>query len=92
MSAHEFEDISIPKWKLNINSAVEGTGLKIYRVFSSENEFVTVQADNATDAVQKSGMKKIHMIRVGAQDDMSMLERSMLTSVPLQAPIITDTI
>ena len=78
MSAREFEDISIPKWKLAINGAVENAAERVYRVYSNKNEFVTVQAISATEAAAKSGLTNVYMIKFGQMDDMTMLDRSML--------------
>jgi hypothetical protein len=52
MPKKEFEDISIPKRKLVRGGATS----KLYRVFKSSTEFETVEADNATDAIAKSGI------------------------------------
>jgi hypothetical protein len=74
MSRKEFEDISIPKWKIAVKSAAN----RVYRVFKSATEFETVEAENASDAVQKSGISKVYMIKYGAADDAYMLDSTQL--------------
>ena len=81
MSKLEFEDISIPRWKLALNGLLPDAAQKIYRVFSSGSEFVTVEAANATEAAAKSGLAKVLMIKIGARDDMTMLDRTMLMAM-----------
>jgi hypothetical protein len=75
MSRKEFEDISIPKWKITVKSAAN----RVYRVFKNENEFETIEAENASEAVQKSGLSKIYMIKYGASDDAYMIDGGKLT-------------
>jgi len=84
VSNKEFEDISIPKWKLSI----EGVAKKVYRVYSTEKEFVTVEAESATEAAAKSNLKKVIMIKSGAMDDMTMLTRSMLFAQTVAAAVV----
>lgn len=92
MSSREFEDISIPKWKLTINGAGEDAAMSVYRVFSSPTEFVTVQATSATDAVAKSNLQKVFMIRINAMDDMTMLDRSMLAQAVTKDVVVPEAI
>ena len=75
MSRKEFEDISITKWKITVNSAVN----RVYRVFESAGVFKTVEAENASEAVAKSGITKVYMIKYGAADDMYMIGTGGLT-------------
>ena len=70
MSRKEFEDISIPKWKITVKSAAN----RVYRVFKNESEYETVEAENASEAVIKSGISKIYMIKYGAADDAYMID------------------
>lgn len=88
MSSKEFEDISIPKWKLS-NQAVDK---KIYRVYSSATEFQVVEAESATEAAVKSGLAKVIMIKHGERDELTMIDKSMLfadmpaVEAPVEAP------
>ena len=75
MSRKEFEDISIPKWKITVHSGAS----RVYRVFKNETEFETVEAENASEAVQKSGISKIYMIKYGAADDAYMINSGGLS-------------
>lgn len=90
MSGREFEDISIPKWKFATNGVIDSTVFKIYRVFSSASEFITVEAISATDAAMKSGMTKIYMIKIGPRDDMTMLDRTMLAEAIIPDAVIPE--
>ena len=74
MPKKEFEDISIPKRKLVKGGATS----KLYRVFKSRTEFETVEADNATDAIAKSGIKRVFKIKFGLMDDMNNLSKNQL--------------
>ena len=75
MSRKEFEDISISKWKITTKSGLS----RVYRVFTTESEFQTVEAENASEAVQKSGLSKIYMIKYGQADDAYMIESGGMT-------------
>ena len=75
MSRKEFEDISIAKWKVAAKCAVN----RVYRVFKNSTEFETVEAENASEAVQKSGITDVYMIKYGAMDDTYMYQSNMLT-------------
>jgi hypothetical protein len=74
MLKKEFEEISIPKWKLAVSAAS-----KIYRVFKSPTEFETVEAESASEAVQKLGIKNVYKVKFGAMDNMTQFEQAMLT-------------
>lgn len=82
MSRKEFEDISIPKWKIAVKSAAG----RVYRVFKSATEFETVEAENASEAVQKSGISNVYMIKYGFADDEYMLGSEQLAKdeLPVQ--------
>lgn len=75
MSRKEFEDISITKWKIAVKSAAN----RVYRVFKSPTEFEMVEAENASEAVQKSGITDVYMIKYGEMDDTYMYQSNMLT-------------
>lgn len=75
MSRKEFEDISIAKWKVAAKSAAN----RVYRVFKNSSEFEVVEAENASEAVQKSGISNVYMIKYGAMDDTYMYQSNMLT-------------
>lgn len=81
MSRKEFEDISISKWKLAVKSAAG----RVYRVFKSATEFETVEAENASDAVIKSGITKVYMVKYGSSDGDYMIESGQLTKEELPA-------
>lgn len=85
MSNKEFEDISIPKWKLSLDGEVK----KSYRVYKTKSEFTVVEAESATEAVAKSGFEKVVMVKIGARDEATTLDRSMLfaDSAPMQ-PVV----
>jgi hypothetical protein len=74
MGIKEFEDISVPKWKLTMNATVG----KVYRVFKNATEFETVQAESAAEAMKKCECKKVFKILSGSMNDTYMLDRSML--------------
>ncbi len=74
MRNKEFEDISIPKWKLSGNMA---SG-KVYRVFKNATEFETVEAESAKEAISKCGLKSAFMIKPGAMDEVTLIDQSML--------------
>jgi hypothetical protein len=74
MSRKEFEDISIPKWKI----ALKGATGKVYRVFKNPSEFETVEAENASEAVIKSGITKVYMVKYGAYENMDTFEGGSL--------------
>ena len=75
MSKKEFEDISISKWKITVKSAAD----RVYRVFKSPTEFEMVEAQNASEAVAKSGIANVYMIKYGFADDAYMIESGQLT-------------
>lgn len=74
MSKKEFEEISITKWKLAVGNAAA----KVYRVFKSPTEFETVEAECASEAVHKLGLRKVHKVKFGAMDDTDRFDQSML--------------
>lgn len=74
-----------------MNGVIDNAALKVYRVFKNKTEFVTIEAASATEAVVKSGIEKVFMIRSGARDDMTMLDRSMLASEVIPAAIAIET-
>lgn len=82
MPIKEFEDISIPKWKLALNGDMLSASKKVYRVYKTAAEFVTIEAASATEAAAKSGMDKVFMIKSGAMDDMTMLDKTMIAIAP----------
>ncbi|PIR31918.1 MAG: hypothetical protein COV36_06230 [Alphaproteobacteria bacterium CG11_big_fil_rev_8_21_14_0_20_44_7] len=74
MPNKEFEAISIPKWKL----ALQNTASKVYRVFKSPEEFEMIEADSASEAVQKSGIKDVYKVLFGEMDNVGVIDQSML--------------
>ena len=74
MSTHEFEDLSIPKWKYGPPEM----SVKTYRVYSSAKEFTLVEAENVNIALEKCGIAKAFMIKLGVMDDVTLLDRNML--------------
>jgi hypothetical protein len=74
MSRKEFEDISIPKWKI----ALKGATGKVYRVFKNAQEFETIQAENASEAVTKSGITNVYMVKYGAFENVDTYDNGAL--------------
>lgn len=77
MSKKEFEEISIPKWKL----AIHNTAAKAYRVFKSAEEFDMVEAESASEAFAKSGLEDVYKIEFGAGEIRGNIDQSMLEEV-----------
>ena len=78
MGKYEFEEVSLPKWKVTFLETAD----KVYRVFKSADEFEEVEATSANEAVQKAGIEDVYEIRVGSMDAVSVFDQSHLTEVP----------
>ena len=78
MAKKEFEEVSLPMWKL----AFAETAGKIYRVFKSETEFEEIEATSANEAIQKAGFDEVFQIKIGAMDEVTVLEQEHLSEVP----------
>jgi len=84
MASKEFEDISIPEWKLSLADATA----KVYRVFKNAKEFEMVEAENATEAISKCGTQAIFMVKFGSMDNINIYQQSMLRKMELSAPAV----
>lgn len=80
MASKEFEDMLIPEWKL---SASTGEA-KIYRVFKNEDEFETIEAENASDAISKCGTQDVFMIKFGGVDDGGIIDQGLLAKIEVE--------
>lgn len=74
MATKEFEALSIPTCKLTLADATA----KIYRVFKTAEEFDLVEAENATEALQKCGTQQACKVRFGSLDKFDILSNSMI--------------
>lgn len=70
----EFEDLEISEWKFSFAEKAQ----KVYRVFKSETEFETVEAESANEAFQKAGIEDAIRVKAGVQDRLDFLDESML--------------
>lgn len=77
MSKNQFEEVSLPKWKL----AFGETAGKVYRVFKNEEEFEEIEASSANEAMQKSGLETAFQIKQGARDSVEVLTQEHLSEV-----------
>lgn len=75
MRNREFEDISIPKWKVAMSNAA----IKVYRVFKNAKEFETIEAESVNEAISKSGLTKVFMVKSGARDTTTTINSGLLT-------------
>lgn len=76
MSKYEFEELSIPKWKIGSNAVAN----KVYRVFKDDVEFSEVEAASASEAIEKSGMEDAYMVKSGSADSMTVFDQGMLVA------------
>jgi hypothetical protein len=81
MASKEFEDISIPEWKMTIADA----SAKVYRVWKNAAEFETIEAENASEAISKCGTQHVFKIKFGSMDSMDILEQDMLAKMQITA-------
>lgn len=74
MSKYEFEELSIPKWKISANAVAN----KVYRVYQQNGEFSEIEASSANEAIKKSGMEDAYMIKSGRADYRNVFDKDML--------------
>lgn len=77
MASKEFEDISIPSWKLSLADAAG----KVYRVFKNAHEFELVEAENASEAIRKCGTQDVYMVKFGNVDTSTVLPSDALAKM-----------